>query len=106
MKLNKFLTIIIIFSFFISGCTSVKETLSGQKKQNSDEFLVKKKNPLVLPPNFDDLPQPQEENNDKENENKNIDLSKVLNEKKNKDNDVKRKNNSLEKSISEILKNN
>ena len=65
MKLNKFLTIIIIFSFFISGCTSVKETLSGQKKQNSDEFLVKKKNPLVLPPNFDDLPQPQEENNDK-----------------------------------------
>ena len=38
---------------------SVKETLSGQKKQNSDEFLVKKKNPLVLPPNFDDLPEPQ-----------------------------------------------
>ena len=106
MKLNKFLTIIIMCSFFISGCTSVKETLSGKKKQNSDEFLVKKKNPLVLPPNFDDLPQPQEENNDKENENKNIDLSKVLNEKKNKDNDVKRKNNSLEKSISEILKNN
>ena len=58
MKLNKFLTIIIIFSFFISGCTSVKETLSGQKKQNSDEFLVKKKNPLVLPPNFNELPEP------------------------------------------------
>ena len=29
------------------------------KKQNSDEFLVKKENPLVLPPNFDDLPEPQ-----------------------------------------------
>jgi len=104
MKLNKFLTIIIIFSFFISGCTSVKETLSGQKKQNSDEFLVKKKNPLVLPPNFDDLPEPQKENN--ENENKSIDLSKVLNEKKNEETEVKNENNSLEKSISEILKNN
>ena len=104
MKLNKFLTIIIIFSFFISGCTSVKETLSGQKKQNSDEFLVKKKNPLVLPPNFDDLPEPQKKNN--ENENKSIDLSKVLNEKKNEEIKVKNENNSLEKSISEKLKNN
>ena len=104
MKLNKFLTIIIIFSFFISGCTSVKETLSGQKKQNSDEFLVKKKNPLVLPPNFDDLPEPQKKNN--ENENKSIDLSKVLNEKKNEEIEVKNENNSLEKSISEKLKNN
>ena len=54
MKISKLLTIIIIFNFFISKCTSIKETLSGQKKQNSDEFLVKKKNPLVLPPNFDD----------------------------------------------------
>ena len=104
MKLNKFLTIIIMCSFFISGCTSVKETLSGKKKQNSDEFLVKKKNPLVLPPNFDDLPEPQKKNN--ENENKSIDLSKVLNEKKNEEIKVKNENNSLEKSISEKLKNN
>ncbi len=43
MKINKLLTIIIIFNLFISGCTSIKESLSGQKKQNSDEFLVKKK---------------------------------------------------------------
>tara|TARA_B100000700_G_C14813096_1_gene746136 strand:+ start:20 stop:340 length:321 start_codon:yes stop_codon:yes gene_type:complete len=106
MKLNKLLTIIVIFGFFVSGCNSVKQTLSGEKKQNSDEFLVKKKNPLVLPPNFDDLPEPQEKNNENENENKNIDLSKVLSEKKNEDNEEKKKNNSLEKSISEILKNN
>ena len=106
MKINKLLTIIIIFNLFISGCTSIKETLSGQKKQNSDEFLVKKKNPLVLPPNFDDLPEPQKENIDTENQDKNIDLSEVLKEKENKDNKVEKKNNSLEKSILEKIKNN
>jgi hypothetical protein len=29
------------------------------KKNNSDEFLVEKKNPLVLPPEFDELPEPK-----------------------------------------------
>ncbi len=104
MKLIKFLTVIIIFNLFATGCTSLKETLSGQKKQNSDEFLVKKKNPLVLPPNFEDLPEPREENS--ENEDESIDLSGVLSEKENKDIEAKKKDSSLEKSISEILKNN
>ena len=40
MKLNKHLIIIIISIFLVSGCKSVKETLSGQKKVNTDEFLV------------------------------------------------------------------
>ena len=61
MKLIKFLTVIIIFNLFATGCTSLKETLSGQKKQNSDEFLVKKKNPLELPPDFDQLPTPKKD---------------------------------------------
>ena len=34
--------------------------MSGKKYENSDEFLVIKKNPLVLPPNFNDLPTPQD----------------------------------------------
>ena len=65
---------------------------------------LKKKNPLVLPPNFEDLPEPREENS--ENEDESIDLSGVLSEKENKDIEAKKKNSSLEKSISEILKNN
>ena len=28
--------------------------------ENSDEFLVIKKNPLILPPNFNDLPTPKD----------------------------------------------
>ena len=45
----------------ITSCQSVKNALTGVKQENSDEFLVQKKNPLVLPPNFTDLPEPFEE---------------------------------------------
>ena len=42
----------------VTSCQSVKNAVSGVKKENSDEFLVQKKNPLVLPPDFTDLPEP------------------------------------------------
>ena len=56
----------IIFLFFIifscNSCadtfSSVKRGLTGEKSQSTDEFLVEKKAPLILPPNFDELPSP------------------------------------------------
>ena len=41
-----------------SSCQTLKNAVSGAKQENSDEFLVQKKHPLVLPPDFDDLPVP------------------------------------------------
>ena len=52
---------LIIFSIFLTSCQSIKDGLSGRKAENSDEFLVKKKNPLVMPPKFMELPEPKEE---------------------------------------------
>ena len=46
--------------FFLCSCQNVKDALTGKKYENSDEFLVIKKNPLVLPPNFNDLPTPKD----------------------------------------------
>ena len=46
--------------FLLCSCQNVKEALSGKKYENSDEFLVIKKNPLVLPPNFNELPTPKD----------------------------------------------
>ena len=57
MNKNYFFLIIL---FFLSSCQNVKDALSGKKYENSDEFLVIKKNPLVLPPNFNDLPTPKD----------------------------------------------
>ena len=58
MKKNKTLTILIMFFIFLSACQNVKDALSGNKQDNSDEFLIQKKNPLVLPPEFSELPEP------------------------------------------------
>ena len=61
MKLNK-KTIFLFFIFvFLYSCQDIKEGLTGQKSKNSDEFLVQKKNPLILPPQFRDLPIPKNE---------------------------------------------
>ena len=53
MKNNIITTILIVFlsSFLISCGGGFREALEGKKRSNeSDEFLVQKKNPLVLPP--------------------------------------------------------
>ena len=46
---------------FLNSCGSIAEGLGGSKKKGSDEFLVEKKSPLVLPPSFGELPAPGKE---------------------------------------------
>ena len=46
---------------FISSCGSVKDAFTNQKKNSSDEFLVEKKSPLVMPPSYNELPVPNSE---------------------------------------------
>ena len=46
---------------FLNSCSTVAEGLGGSKKKGSDEFLVEKKSPLVLPPSFGELPEPGKE---------------------------------------------
>ena len=60
----------LIVLFFAASCSdtwsSVKRGLTGQKSNSTDEFLVEKKDPLVLPPNFEDLPQPSQASGNEE----------------------------------------
>ena len=46
---------------FLNSCGSIAEGLGGTKKKGSDEFLVEKKSPLVIPPSFGELPEPGKE---------------------------------------------
>ena len=39
---------------------SVKRGLTGKKQTSTDEFLVEKKDPLILPPDFENLPTPSD----------------------------------------------
>ena len=60
MKKNNIFLILLVMLVTVS-CKSVKNALTGIKQENSDEFLVQKKHPLVLPPDFTDLPVPFDE---------------------------------------------
>ena len=51
---------LVISLFVLYSCQGVKDALSGKKYESSDEFLVIKKNPLVLPPDFNNLPEPED----------------------------------------------
>ena len=58
----KKITYIIILTFFVTSCgdtaSSIKRGLTGAKKTSADEFLIKKKDPLILPPDYENLPVP------------------------------------------------
>ena len=64
---NKFL-ILILFLFLVSSCSG----FGIKRSDKSDEFLIEKKNPLVMPPDIDDLPKPKEEEVEVEEENNNF----------------------------------
>jgi hypothetical protein len=51
----------LLILLFLNSCGTVAEGLGGSKKKGSDEFLVEKKSPLVLPPSFGELPEPGKE---------------------------------------------
>ena len=55
---------ILLTTLFLFSFQSIKDGLSGKKGENSDEFLVKKKSPLVIPPKYMELPEPKTTNID------------------------------------------
>ena len=60
MKKFKFIILITTMLIILQSCGTLKEGFKSQKKNSTDEFLVEKKSPLVMPPDFDELPIPKE----------------------------------------------
>ena len=92
--------------FLLNSCQSLEKGL-GFRKDIPDEFLVEKRNPLIMPPNYDLVPPDSVNQNDKKDENDN--LKKIINkntEKNAKENEINKGTNSrsLEKSILEKIK--
>tara|TARA_B100000963_G_scaffold97719_1_gene84392 strand:+ start:4972 stop:5298 length:327 start_codon:yes stop_codon:yes gene_type:complete len=107
--IKSFKFVIILVSFLIlNSCGTMREGFSSQKKSSIDEFLVEKKSPLVMPPDFNDLPQPKENNQIQENvDEKNIKALITENEEINVDNQKSSNQNlNFENSIIEKIKNN
>ena len=102
LKIFIFLNIILI----ISSCGTIKEGFTNQKKNNSDEFLVEKKSPLIMPPNFNELPVPKQKDSATQSESDEIKL--LISKKKNTEitNDINQKDKSFEETILKKIKNN
>ena len=57
----KILILFFFFSIFLISCGSINDAgkiLRNEKIKTTDEFLVKKRNPLILPPNYEEIPEP------------------------------------------------
>ena len=58
---NGKLKLLLITIFLFNSCSGFKEAgkvLRNEKTKTTDEFLVKKRDPLVLPPDFKEIPKP------------------------------------------------
>ena len=101
------LTIIIISILALNSCGTVREGFSSQKKNSIDEFLVEKKSPLVMPPDFNELPYPKQTNQITENK-EDTDIKSLLTDNKDTDldNQNSNQNTNFENSIIEKIKNN
>ena len=61
--MHKKIIYILSIIFIITSCdtmSTVKRGLTGEKSKTTDEFLIRKKDPLILPPDYDSLPTPDE----------------------------------------------
>ena len=61
MKINNYSIFLLIFLFLLPGCQDVKKGFSGKNIDQGEEFLVIKKNPLIVPPDFEKMPLPKNE---------------------------------------------
>ena len=101
------IAILVNLIIILNSCATVKEGFTNQKKNSSDEFLVEKKSPLVMPPNYGELPLPNKEQNKTDlSENK---IKELLSNESNpeyKTTDSENTGLSIEESFIEKIKNN
>ena len=96
--MNKNIFYLLVIIFFLNSCQSVKDGLTGAKRNQSDEFLVEKKNPLTLPPEFGNLPEPIESLKEEDIDEEDFDIRKLLGNLP-KDESEKSGSNGLSKSL-------
>ena len=88
----------ILLTLFLYSCNSLSDvgkTLRNEKIRTTDEFLVKKREPLSLPPDYKKLPEPSQDNSAKQESKDKI--NKIL--KITKTQSTKKKSSSVEQSI-------
>ena len=102
------LLILLIFMITLNSCGTIKEGFVSNKKNSTDEFLVKKKSPLVMPPEFYELPIPGNNNQEQKSE-ENLNIKSLITGSENetsKSQNSSNQNTNFKNSILEKIKNN
>jgi len=92
MKKTKILLLFLISITFLSACSTISDGFRSQKKDSIDEFMVEKKSPLVMPPDFDELPLPNQKNQNSEKE-KETDIKSLISNNENTSNNTQNSSN-------------
>jgi len=106
-KISKLL-ILSIFIITLNSCGSISEGFTNSKKKSTDEFLVKKKSPLVMPPEYGELPIPGNDNREQKND-ENSQIKSLITGSENETSKSQNSSNqdtNFKKSILEKIKNN
>ena len=102
MKKFKILISFYLILLFLNSCGTIKKGFENPKKNSSDEFLVQKKSPLVIPPEFNELPVPNQNNaTDQKQDNS---IKNLITENNNGDSEQEKSNGDLEGSILSKIK--
>ena len=107
MNKLKILFLIVIYGLLSSSCSTVQKAFDPERKNSSDEFLIKKKSPLSMPPDFEKLPLPQ--NKQKDDQNQSDDIETLITNSDGDNNENKSIDNAskeLEESIIDKIKSN
>ena len=107
MKKNKIFLFFVLATLILNNCGGFQDAMDPQRKNKTDEFLVEKKLPLSMPPDFEKLPIPKNEKVVKNEENN---LKKlIVNNQTNSSetsSDNEKSTESFEKLLIEKIKNN
>ena len=102
---NKKKILLLISLIILTSCSGAKDALTGKKRSDtSDEFLIKKKNPLILPPDYEKMPVPVGEDTEiiKDESSK---IKELVTDNQTKSENNNSENSNLEKSILEKINN-
>jgi|TARA_B110000967_G_C18618167_1_gene427439 hypothetical protein len=104
MKIIKTWSIFFIFNLTLISCSSLGEAgkiLRNEKTASTDEFLIKKQQPLTQPPDFDKIPEPGSIKTQEVKENS---FEQTLKNSKSGSSNSRKKSSSVENSILNKIK--
>ena len=105
MKKISLITLLLSSIFILNGCSSFSEAgkiLRNEKVRTTDEFLIKKKEPLTQPPDFETIPEPGSMESKAEKQESNIE--QILKTKPSTENQTTTQSSSTEESILNQIK--